>query len=108
MRALTEARPVELREARDAADMLISERFRSSLPAVLTVRSGYPHPCSDPPGAVAGPGQVVAAPGSAAGMAADRLDRGGVVDGGVRVVRERQAGIGWSVFWTQSLVFRYQ
>ena len=48
----------------------------------------------DPPGAAAGPGQVVAAPGFSAGMAADRLDRGGVVDRDVRVVRERQAGDG--------------
>jgi hypothetical protein len=32
MRAPTEARPEELREAHDAADTLISERFRSYLP----------------------------------------------------------------------------
>ena len=32
MRAPTEVRPEELREARDAADTLISERFRSYLP----------------------------------------------------------------------------
>jgi hypothetical protein len=32
MRAPTEARPDELREAHDAADTLISERFRSYLP----------------------------------------------------------------------------
>jgi hypothetical protein len=33
MRAPTEARPEVLREAHDAADTLISERFRSYLPA---------------------------------------------------------------------------
>jgi len=75
--------------------------------AVLTVRLPAPR-VGDPPGAAAGPGQVVAAPGSAAGMAADHLDRGGVVERDARVVRERQPGIGWSVFRTQSLVFRYQ
>jgi hypothetical protein len=32
MRAPAEARPEELREAHDAADTLISERFRSYLP----------------------------------------------------------------------------
>src|SRR5580658_7257990 len=48
----------------------------------------------DPPGVAAGSGRVFAAPGFTAGMAANRLDRGGVADGDVRVVREWQAGDG--------------